>query len=224
MAFNSQENKKVVYLTFDDGPSPGITKEISQVLLKNNVKGTFFVVGSNVRLFPKVIKELKNNGMSIMPHTDIHEYKNIYSSKDEYFKDLNNCIETIESVIGNGKLMFVRMPGGSDNNIADRKILDSIRETLKEEGIYNIDWSVDSGDSEGYNCTVELINSHIREYGGLYKVEVVLMHDLGNKQTTVDSLQNVIDFYKRKGYEFKTLDNIDEWEIEYLEKIHVLNK
>ena len=71
---------------------------------------------------------------------------------------------------------------------------------------------------------IDFIESRIRECGGLYKVEVVLMHDLQNKVTTIKSLQNTIDFYKEKGYEFKNLDNIEECEINYLKDIKVINK
>ena len=50
------------------------------------------------------------------------------------------------------------------------------------------------------------------------------MHDLGDKYATVESLQGIIDFYKEKGYRFKSLNEIEDWEIQYLKDINVLNK
>ena len=89
------KDKKTVYLTFDDGTSPALTNEIIKVLEKNNVKATFFVEGNNARTNSEVIKKINESGMSIMPHTDIHEYNKIYSSANSYFDDLKNCEDTI---------------------------------------------------------------------------------------------------------------------------------
>lgn len=218
------KDKKTVYLTFDDGPSPGTTNEILKVLEKNNVKATFFVIGGKARENSAVIKKMSASGMSIMPHTDIHEYEKIYESSKSYFEDLKKCEDTISNLTGKSSFKFIRMPGGSDNDVAKGEVLSEIKNNIIKDNKYYIDWSLDTGDTETTQATVDFIESRVREYGGLYKSEVVLMHDLQNKITTIESLQNTIDFYKERSYEFKTLDNIEENEISYLKEIRVINK
>lgn len=218
------KEKKVVYLTFDDGLSPGITNEILNVLENNNVKATFFLIGNNSRANNEVIKKISNNEMSIMPHTDKQKYKNIYSSSKTYFDNLKNCEDTIFNITGKTNFNFIRMPGGSDNTIGSSTVLDEIRNKIINDGKYYIDWSLEIGGDERTENTMDFIESRIRESGGLYKVEVVLMHDLKNKVNTIEALQKTIDFYKERDYEFKTLDNIDNSEIEYLKNIKVINK
>lgn len=219
-----EKDKKTVYLTFDDGPSPSTTNEILKVLEKNSVKATFFIIGKNARENSGVIKKMSESGMSVMPHTDLHEYNKIYSSTNNYFEDLKNCENTILTLTGKSDLKFIRMPGGSDNSVASESVLDEIKKNIISSNKYYIDWSLDIGDTDTTQVSVDFIESRIREYGGLYKVEVVLMHDLQNKITTIESLQKTIDFYKDREYEFKTLDNIDSEEIYYLKKIRVINK
>lgn len=218
------KEKKSVYLTFDDGPSPGTTNEIIKILNENNIKATFFVIGSKSRENCEVIKKISDGGMSIMPHADRHEYNKIYYSTKNYFDDLKNCEDTITNLTGKTNFEFIRMPGGSDNTVASSNVLNEIREKIIRSNRYYIDWSLDTGDTETTQATIDFIESRVREYGGLYKVEVVLMHDLQNKITTIKSLQNIIDFYKERGYEFKTLDNIEKSEIDYLKDIRVINK
>lgn len=219
-----ERDKKTVYLTFDDGPSVGTTNEILKVLEENNLKATFFVIGSNSREHNGIIKKMNESKMSIMPHTDMHVYDKIYSSSKNYFDDLKSCENTITTLTGKTNFKFIRMPGGSDNDVATKEVLSEIKSSIINSDKYYIDWSLDTGDTETTQASVDFIESRVREYGGLYKCEVVLMHDLRNKITTIESLQKIIDFYKERGYEFKTLDNIEQWEIDYLKEIRVINK
>lgn len=215
---------KTVYLTFDDGPSVNITKELISTLNNNDIKATFFVIGDSANIYPHVIKLLDENGMSIMPHCNIHDYISIYKSEENYFKDLNKCKNTIESILGKRKLNFVRLPGGADNKDCNVNVLSKIKDKIVSSGDYYIDWTIELGNSESRDVSVDSINSKIRDEGGLYNVEVVLMHDLGDKNVIAESLQDIINFYKDKGYKFKALNEIEDWEIQYLKDINVINK
>lgn len=218
------KGKKIVYITFDDGPSPGTTNEILNILKKNDTTATFFVVGSKMRENTEVIKKINDSGMSIMPHTDKNIYNSLYYNSKSYFNDLKECEKTIYNLTGKNKFTFIRIPGGSCNTIAKEEVLDEIKNNIINDGKYYIDWSVDCGDSNEVKSRVNFIESRLREYGGLYKVEVVLMNDFQNKLTTIGILQKTIDFYKERGYEFKNLDNIEQWEIDYLKSIDVINR
>ena len=180
--------------------------------------------GEYVNLYPHIIKELDENKMCIMPYCNTSNYKDIYKNKESYFKDLKKCKENINKIIGEKKRNFIRIPGGSDNEICNRDVLLKIKENLIESDNNYIDWTISAGDNGKSNISSEEIKSKIREESGLYNVEVVLMHDSGMNNSTVEALQYIIDLYKEKGYVFKILDQIEPLEIEYLKEINVLNK
>lgn len=219
------EGEKLVYLTFDDGPSPNNTNRILNVLKKNDVKASFFVVGKNVEMFPEIVKKMDKNNMDIYPHCNNHIYKELYSSQDFYFNDLSKCQESINKVTGkNVGCTFVRMPGGSDNLVGDREVLASIRNKLLKKGVDYVDWNVDSGDATAIRVAADIIEGNVNSGGFKYQVEVLLMHDLDNKNTTTEALETIINEYKVMGYKFKTLSEMEPWEKQYLENIRVINR
>nr|WP_278321277.1 polysaccharide deacetylase family protein [Clostridium baratii] len=217
--------KNVVYLTFDDGPSRANTAKILNVLKKNNVKATFFVVGQNAENNKENIRNLKKAGMAIYPHCNIHEYNQIYKSSDTYFKDLQVCQNKLNKVLNQNKnYKFVRMPGGSTNLVCKKEVLNNIKKGLKSKNIMYVDWNIDSGDASAAKVSSESIRNNIKNSAGTYKIEVVLMHDAEGKKSTADTLDSIIQEYKLLNYEFKTLDNITNEEIQYLVNSKVINR
>jgi peptidoglycan/xylan/chitin deacetylase (PgdA/CDA1 family) len=69
--YGKSESKEVV-LTFDDGPDPAYTPEILDILNKNRIKGTFFIVGENAMLHPEIVKRMHKEGHEIGNHTFTH--------------------------------------------------------------------------------------------------------------------------------------------------------
>lgn len=216
---------KIVYLTFDDGPSPNNTDAILDILEKNDVKATFCIVGANAIRNKTTMKKMCNLGMGMIPHCNNHKYRELYSSTDYYMKDLELCCKNIYDSTGkNIECRFVRMPGGSDNRVGSPEVLKNIKGELKRKGVNYVDWSVDSGDATASKVSSTAIRHNIDEQAGFRYIDVVLMHDLENKITTTESLQGIIDKYKSLGYKFKTFDEIDDWEIQYLINKRVINK
>jgi len=83
-----------LYLTFDDGPHSQITPKVLDILNRFQVKATFFCLGKNIRAYPEVFQEIKNNGHNIGNHSFSH--KNGWkTSNKEYFKDIEACRELI---------------------------------------------------------------------------------------------------------------------------------
>lgn len=219
------EDKKIVYLTFDDGPSYSNSNRILDVLKREGVRASFFVVGRNANMFPEVIKEMDKNNMDVYPHCNNHTYKELYSSKDFYMKDLKECQGIINKITGKDVgCAFVRMPGGSDNLVGEKGVLDEIKNELMGRGIDYVDWNVDSGDALAVKVSSDKIKRNIYKDGYKYRVEVLLMHDLDNKTTTTDVLESVINEYKMSGYKFKTLSEMEPWEKQYLKEIRVINR
>lgn len=219
------EDERVIYLTFDDGPSYSNTEKVIDILKANDVRATFFVVGENVKRFPDVVKKLDSEHMAIYPHCNNHTYRSLYSSEEHYLEDLEDCKTEIFQAIGKEKeINFVRMPGGSDNLVGSKGILSCIKKSLNQKGINYIDWNIDAGDALSVKVSLDNIKRNIKKFSGSYPVEVLLMHDLENKDTTTQALIDVIQDYKAMGYKFKTLDEIEPWEMDYLKRARVINR
>ena len=87
-------NRKVVYLTFDDGPSAH-TDKILEILNKYNAKATFFVTGNNQK-HNDVLKRIVDQGSVVALHTYTHNYAEVYASEDAYFKDLKKISDMVK--------------------------------------------------------------------------------------------------------------------------------
>lgn len=218
-------DERVVFLTFDDGPSFNNTDKILNILESNNVKATFCVIGKNAEDNINTLKRILSLNMAVIPHCYNHEYHTLYSSVEYYMDDLKKCTDIIKKAgESDMRYQFVRMPGGSDNRVSKSSILKDIRRELKDEGVDYIDWNVDSGDASRSLVSQCEIEANIRKQAGKREAEVVLMHDLENKRTTTASLQDIINTYKKLGYKFKSLNEITDKEYLYLRKHNVIDK
>ncbi|WP_243108730.1 polysaccharide deacetylase family protein [Clostridium rectalis] len=217
-------SKKVAFLTFDDGPSGNNTPKILNILKQNNIKATFFVIGKEAERNPQVLKELNNSGMCILPHTYCHDYKIIYSSVENYFKDLEKCKNVIRKITGKSPEFYTRLPGGSDNLVCKAENLRSIRNRLNAKGIDYVDWNVSSGDATGNSVPTSTIKSNIVSQVGNSKTAVVLMHDGYYKTTTVEALPETIKSLKSQGFTFKTFDDLTPGERTKMIKMGVINR
>ena len=107
----AEKKIKTVYLTFDDGPSAH-TDQILEILKKNNIKATFFVIGigKNYNDYKKII----DHGHVLGLHTYSHEYKEVYANEESFFKDLYKIRDAVKSTTGLD-VKITRFPGGSSN-------------------------------------------------------------------------------------------------------------
>lgn len=90
------ENSKVVYLTFDDGPIPEVTPWVIDLLRKENIKATFFCVGENVMKYPEVYRQILDGGHSVGNHTYNH-WQGIKKGKQDYFDNIEKAAGFIDS-------------------------------------------------------------------------------------------------------------------------------
>lgn len=207
-----EDGKKVVYLTFDDGPSTEVTQEILETLKSNNIKATFFVLGSNVEKSDtqkELLKEMVMEGHAIGNHGYCHDYSILYPSRvanpTVVINDMKKSEDVMRSVLGEDfRTSVIRLPGGHMS--WNTKALDPL---LEENGYSYIDWNTLNGDAESNDRTVDqLVNrlkGTIRDLAGNDDVLVILMHDTNAKKTTSQSLQEIINYLKSLGYEFRTL-------------------
>lgn len=216
--------QKIAFLTFDDGPCVNNTQKIVNILNENNIKASFFIVGQKAEENPKAMKALVDSGMCLMPHTYSHDYK-IYKSSNDYFNDLNKCMETIKKFTGSRKKFnYVRIPGGSDNLVSNRNVLSNIRKDIIKNDMYYVDWNVCSGDAEAHYVPKVKIVNNVKKQSSDKNMIVILMHDAYYKKTTVESLPEIIKYIKDQGYTFKTFDDINESEKKELIRIRVIDK
>lgn len=220
----NDENQKVIFLTFDDGPSKNNTPKILDILNEKNVKATFFVIGYKVEVNKDIVIKLKENGMGILPHSYTHNYKNIYASPDNFLNDLNKCKKAIKDVTGDDNISFFRFPGGSDNSICKDKTLNLIKEKVENQGFSYIDWNICSEDATANIVSKKKILQSVTNEAKGIKYGVLLMHDAEAKVTTVEALPEIIDEFKNKGYTFKTFGDLTEYDIERLKKNGVINR
>ncbi|MEG0295603.1 MAG: polysaccharide deacetylase family protein [Clostridium sp.] len=214
------DEKKTVYLTFDDGPSLN-TDDILAILNEKQVVASFFIIGDLADKNEKIFNLICESKMDIFPHTYSHDYSKIYTDLNAYYTDLMRCSELIKYK-NSGEYTFIRLPGGTGNENLPKSLKNEILSKVPGEKCYFIDWTVDSGDTMRAVVDSSEIKSNISKYSGERKVEVVLMHDLLTKKSTVQSLSWIIDYYKERGYEFKLLSQITEEEIQYLKSIDVI--
>lgn len=88
--------KKRAYLTFDDGPIPEVTPLILDILDRYGIKGTFFMVGDNVRKHPELFEEIKRRGHSYGNHT-MHHVRGMKVTWPTYLRDIREAEQLIDS-------------------------------------------------------------------------------------------------------------------------------
>lgn len=193
--------EKVVYLTFDDGPTKH-TAKLLDILDKYGVKATFFVVGtSNTDLYDDIV----NRGHAIGIHCYSHKYSEVYASDEAYLKDLETMRLLILEKTG-VDTRLLRFPGGSSNT-ASRKhckgIMTRMTQKVQEMGFQYFDWNVDSNDAGGAKTSDKVYQNVVT---GLSKrnVSIVLQHDTSN--FSVEAVEKIIQWALENGYTFATLD------------------
>ncbi len=204
--YTSEE--KQVYLTFDDGPSRTITPQVLDILKQYDVKATFFVLGARVDLYPDILKRIYDEGHYIANHGYSHEYSKIYESKDTVFQEYVECENSIKRALNNENYnsYLFRFPGGSSGGRYS-KIKAQARELFNSYGFAYTNWNCLTGDAEGQETKEECITEFLNTKAGQNGL-VVLMHDAGDKQQTVDSLPDIIQYLKNEGYIFKNFYEI----------------
>lgn len=198
-------NLKTIYLTFDDGPS-NITPKVLDVLKAKGVKATFFMIGKSDD-YNEIIKRVYNEGHTVAIHSNTHNYQYIYSSVDNYFKDLYELRNRLKSITGNDT-NIIRFPGGGSNTVStfNPGIMSTLTTEVLRRGFYYFDWNIDSGDTGRigsdaiFNNVISALNDRT--------TSVVLMHDYGANQQTADALARIIDYGHSHGYRFDRITEV----------------
>ncbi|MFS9089365.1 peptidoglycan-N-acetylglucosamine deacetylase PgdA [Streptococcus infantis] len=185
----AEKHKKVVALTFDDGPDGNTTPQALDILAKYKIKATFFVQGKNIAGNESILKRMQSEGHEVGNHSWNHPILTKLSLEDAK-QQLTDTEDAITKVLGkSSKLM--RPPYGA--------ISDDIRNSLDLSFIM---WDVDSLDWKSKNEAAILTEIQRQTTDG----SIILMHDI--HQTSVNSLPRVIEYLQGQGYSFVTVSEL----------------
>ncbi len=188
--------KKIIALTFDDGPHPRFTPQILNLLNDYNVKATFFVIGKNVKAYPDVLQQIVEEGHEIGNHTFTH----IDVNKANYHTIKTEVEETqniIFSLTGITPKIF-RPPYGFTNKNTEKVSL--------ELGCTIVLWTESS--SDWYAPGVEAIINKVLK--NVKNGDIILMHDYVAEveSQTVEALKTILPELINKGYQFVTVSEL----------------
>ena len=191
-----------VFLTFDDGPSQTVTPVILDTLKAENIKATFFVLGSRVELNPSIVKREYEDGHYIASHGYSHVYSQIYSSSQAVIDEYNKTLTSIRNAIGEPEYNphLFRYPGGYYGG-RYYKIKQEAAVLLEQNNIAYIDWNALTADAAG-NTTQEQFIAELEKTVPKHNTIVALMHDAGGKKATAESLPQIIAYFRERGFEF----------------------
>ena len=208
--YSPLDGEKVVFLTYDDGPSLTNTPVILETLKKHDVRATFFVTGKTLESGGEQTKEILRDsyeyGNAIANHSYSHDYNILYPGRtldlNSFLEDFSKTDKLLEDVLGEGfKTNVWRCPGG----YMSWKNMGELKEYAEKNDKTPIDWNALNKDAEGKKKTAEeLYQEAIKTSEGKDMV-VLLMHDTYGKEETAKFTDKIIQYYKDNGYVFKTL-------------------
>ena len=199
---------KRVFLTFDDGPSKSVTIPILDILKQNNVKATFFVLGSNAERYPEIVKRAYQEGHYIANHSFTHVYSNIYSSPQAVLDEYNRTETAIKNAIGDQTYnsRVFRFPGGTSGGKYANIKAEAVN-LLNQNNVAHLDWNALTADAAGLDNVNDMMN-YVETTMGNKNSVVILMHDIGTKKSTYELLPQLIQALKEKGYVFENIYDI----------------
>lgn len=190
--------KKQVAFTFDDGPDIPFTKQVLEILKREQVPATFFVVGRNVKAHPELLRKIAEEGHTVGNHSWNHPQLNKMKAATVN-SQIGNTNDAIQNVIGKKPTLF-RPPYGAFNQM--------VLGEVKKHNMKVILWSVDTRDWDHptKDEIMEVFHKQVSPGG------IILQHDAGNEglKETVNALPHMIHELKRQGYSFVTVDRLLE--------------
>lgn len=181
-----KNRRKVVFLTFDDGPIPEVTPWVLDKLDEYGVKATFFMVGDNVARNPELYQEVKRRGHSVGNHT-MHHLQGMKVSSYRYMHDITEANDLIDSPL-------FRPPHGLLRWKQARAIKD--RYNIVVYDLVTRDYSK--------KLTPEKVFSNVRRYAR--NGSIIVFHDSLKAEKNMKAvLPRAIEFLRSRGYEFDTL-------------------
>ena len=194
--------EKVIYLTFDDGPST-YTPALLELLARYDARATFFLVNTP-QCTEEMLQTMVASGHSIGIHSFSHDFKTIYSGQEAFLEDLYAMQNLILEKTGR-TVLIMRFPGGSSNTVSRRYcrgIMTGLVEAVTEAGFCYFDWNVDSSDAAGCLDAEKIYRNVVAGVRGKERA-VVLLHDV--YPCSVRAVERILIWGRGNGYSFQAL-------------------
>lgn len=196
-------NKKMVALTFDDGPDDVVTPQIIDILNDFGVKGSFFFIGSEIEKNREIVQKTDASGHLVLNHS-YHHNEMTKLTEEEMAKEIETTDKAIEAIIGK-KPSILRTPyGDTDERVV--KVASEAGHTIVLWSIDTLDWS-----HHDANKTVKNVVENVRNG------DIILMHSASIHGENSKALPILIEELKVSGFELvdlATLLNIDAYKLE----------
>ncbi|HEY3330888.1 MAG TPA: glycosyltransferase [Capsulimonadaceae bacterium] len=196
--------RKIAALTFDDGPDPRWTPQILDILKREGVPATFFVVGQNAEAYPGLVAREWREGMEIGNHSYTHP-ENFNVSPLRTKLELDTTQRVIEAIIGHETTLF-RAPNIADSEPSTQRDLSPVLDAQRL-GYTFIGEVVDPTDWVPGVTSSTIVN---RVLADAHRGNAILLHDAGGdtRQATIDALPKLIEGLKAQGYTFVTVSTL----------------
>jgi len=192
-----ETDKKVIALTFDDGPKPGYTEEILKVLDEENVKATFFLLGQDMKDYPQETKMIVSSGHEVGNHTYSHK-RMILVSGARVAREIEETEKLIKDA-GYDKETVFRPPFGSK--------LFSLPRYLKKHNKVTVTWDIEPETDKFSGGDSDRITDYVVKH--TKPGSMVLLHVMfDSRQPSMQAVPKIIRRLKNEGYEFLTVSDI----------------
>ena len=186
ITWDIRSTKPVLYLTFDDGPTPVITHNVLEILAKYHARATFFCIGRNVDRHPEIFREVIANGQTTGNHTYSH-LKGWHTKNREYFDDISLAAQFIPSGL-------FRPAYGMITRSQIRQLKQQFRIVM---------WNIMSYDFHHGTSPDRCLNNVIRH---ARPGSIVVFHDSVKASAKVlYALPRVLEYFSRQGFEFRSI-------------------
>ena len=188
---------KVIYLTFDDGPTPDITEWTLKVLASYNAKATFFCIGNNIKNHPDIFQQTISHDHAVGNHTYNH-VKGWKTKLEDYLKDVEETKQLFDAY--GPKTMVTasdlfRPPYGQIKPSQGKKLM-AIGYKIVMWDVLSFDWDK--------NVTPETCFENVKEHAT--NGSIIVFHDsVKASKNMMYALPKVLDYYGKQGYTFKPL-------------------
>lgn len=185
----------VVYLTFDDGPTPDVTEWVLSVLAQHEVKATFFCIGNNIEKHPEIFRKVIEGGHTIANHT--YNHRNGWNTENEvYMENIEATEQSIARHSGLGRTVLFRPPYG--------KIKGTQANEVRNCGYRIVMWDVLSADFDRTITPEKCLQNVIRN---TRSGSVIIFHDSVKAFPNLEyALPRAIEYLKGKGYHFEAIN------------------
>jgi len=194
-----QPSSKVIYLTFDDGPTKECTNFILDYLKEYNAKATFFCIGENAKKNSALMNRTIQEGHIVANHTQ-HHSNGWNTNNSDYINECIEAEETLSNYTKNNTLKLFRPPYGKCKKKQQRILL--------KKGYKLIMWSVLSADFDKEVSKEECLNNIIKN---TVSGSIVILHDSIKTKTTMEYvLPKVLKHFDNLGYTFKSIHSLNQ--------------